>query len=174
MSASWGDRMWEVTSVESFVVGVRMRSDSQLTFKLKRFVPLTVYSGQVPSVPSYLSLNHVPYFYLSQVAGRQQRLMIKRDLDRASNGESFSTSSNNNVYSEQGRQGEARPDSNSSSSFAGESGGAVGLLARVDKIKTQADLSRFWSQYKALYYSGKLRPTMSSVNEYHRKNDLFC
>jgi hypothetical protein len=76
MSASWGNRMWEVTSVESFVVsahahtythstsfhtyihtyihthntkqvGVKMRSDSQLTFRLKRFVPLTTYSGQV-------------------------------------------------------------------------------------------------------------------------------
>ena len=30
MSASWGDRMWEVHSVESFVVGVRMRSDPQV------------------------------------------------------------------------------------------------------------------------------------------------
>eukprot|EP01041_Mallomonas_annulata_P005488 gene5488-11035_t len=27
MSATWGDRMWDVRSVESFVVGVRMRSD---------------------------------------------------------------------------------------------------------------------------------------------------
>jgi hypothetical protein len=27
MSASWGDRLWEVNSVESFVVGVRTRRD---------------------------------------------------------------------------------------------------------------------------------------------------
>ena len=40
MSASWGDRMWDVNSVESFVVGVKMRSDSQLSFKLKRMVLL--------------------------------------------------------------------------------------------------------------------------------------
>ena len=30
MSASWGDRMWEVNSVESFVVGVRLRTDTQV------------------------------------------------------------------------------------------------------------------------------------------------
>jgi len=47
MSASWGDRMWEVNSVESFVVGVRMRSESQLTFRLKRMVPVNIYSNQL-------------------------------------------------------------------------------------------------------------------------------
>ena len=46
MSASWGDRMWEVTSVESFVVGVNMRTSDQLTFKIRRMVPLSEYSGQ--------------------------------------------------------------------------------------------------------------------------------
>ena len=46
MSASWGDRMWEVNNVESFVVGVRMRTDTQLSFKLKRMVPLEVYTGK--------------------------------------------------------------------------------------------------------------------------------
>ena len=46
MSASWGDRMWEVNNVESFVVGVRMRTDTQLSFKLKRMVPLVVYTGK--------------------------------------------------------------------------------------------------------------------------------
>ena len=40
MSASWGDRLWEVNSVESFVVGVKMRTDSHLTLKLKRTVAL--------------------------------------------------------------------------------------------------------------------------------------
>jgi len=49
MSASWGDRMWEVNSVESFVVGVRMRSEAQLTFRLKRLVPLNIYSNQLHS-----------------------------------------------------------------------------------------------------------------------------
>ena len=47
MSASWGDRMWEVNSVESFVVGVRMRSETQLTFRLKRLVPVSIYSNQL-------------------------------------------------------------------------------------------------------------------------------
>lgn len=46
MSASWGDQLWEVTSVEAFVVGVRMRSDSQLSFRLRRLVPLDLYCGQ--------------------------------------------------------------------------------------------------------------------------------
>lgn len=46
MSASWGDRMWEVNNVESFVVGVRMRTDTQLSFKIKRLVPLDVYTGK--------------------------------------------------------------------------------------------------------------------------------
>ena len=47
MSASWGDRMWEVTSVESFVLNVRTRRDSQLAFQLRRMVPLDVFTGQV-------------------------------------------------------------------------------------------------------------------------------
>jgi hypothetical protein len=46
MSASWGDRMWEVTSVESFVAGVKMRTTNQLAFKIRRMVPLNVYTGQ--------------------------------------------------------------------------------------------------------------------------------
>lgn len=46
MSASWGDKMWEVNNVESFVVGVRMRTDTQLSFKIKRSVPLEVYTGK--------------------------------------------------------------------------------------------------------------------------------
>lgn len=49
MSASWGDRMWEVTSVESFVLNVRTRRDSQLAFQLRRMVPLDVFTGQVDS-----------------------------------------------------------------------------------------------------------------------------
>lgn len=47
MSASWGDRMWEINSVESFVVGVRMRTDSQLSFKLKRTMPLLQHIAQL-------------------------------------------------------------------------------------------------------------------------------
>lgn len=46
MSASWGDRMWEVNSVESFVVGVKMRTSDTVTFKIRRMVPLDVYTGQ--------------------------------------------------------------------------------------------------------------------------------
>lgn len=49
MSASWGDRMWEVNSVESFVVGVKMRTSDTLTFKIRRMVPLDVYTGQATS-----------------------------------------------------------------------------------------------------------------------------
>ena len=41
MSASWGDRMWEINCVESFVVGVNMRTSDQLTFKIRRMVPLS-------------------------------------------------------------------------------------------------------------------------------------
>lgn len=29
MSASWGDRLWDVTSLESFVVGVKLRTGEQ-------------------------------------------------------------------------------------------------------------------------------------------------
>ena len=46
MSASWGDRMWEINCVESFVVGVNMRTSDQLTFKIRRMVPLSEYTGQ--------------------------------------------------------------------------------------------------------------------------------
>ena len=31
MSAMWGDRMWDVRTLESFVVGVRMRSDTNVS-----------------------------------------------------------------------------------------------------------------------------------------------
>ena len=40
LQASWGDRMWEVNSVESFVVSIRMRSDPSLNFKMKRLMSL--------------------------------------------------------------------------------------------------------------------------------------
>ena len=43
MSASWGDRMWDVNSVESFVVSIRMRSDPVLSFKMKRMMTLAKY-----------------------------------------------------------------------------------------------------------------------------------
>ena len=39
----------QVTSVESFVLNVRTRRDSQLAFQLKRMVPLDVFTGQVRS-----------------------------------------------------------------------------------------------------------------------------
>ena len=54
MSASWGDRMWEVTSVESFVLNVRTRRDSQLAFQLRRMVPLDVFTGQVDDIATAL------------------------------------------------------------------------------------------------------------------------
>ena len=42
------------------------------------------------------------------------------------------------------------------SSNAGENGAgdSVSLMGKIDKIKTKADLMRFWQQYKALHYSG--------------------
>lgn len=43
MSASWGDRMWDVNSVESFVVSIRMRSDPVLSFRMKRMMTLAKY-----------------------------------------------------------------------------------------------------------------------------------
>jgi pentatricopeptide repeat protein len=69
MSASWGDSMWEVShrpsslqanranrmirpqvhSVESFVVGVKMRTDPILSLKIRRYVPLPVYTDQIAS-----------------------------------------------------------------------------------------------------------------------------
>mmetsp|Transcript_31628 Transcript_31628/g.45553 ORF Transcript_31628/g.45553 Transcript_31628/m.45553 type:complete len:1038 (+) Transcript_31628:41-3154(+) len=115
MSASWGDRMWEVTSVEAFVVGVRMRSDSQLSFRLRRLVPLSVYCGQV--------------------AGRQQRLLVKQ---ASSADPSFPTSAKNTVWVDS-----PNPNPNPDGS----------LLARVEAIKTKAELARFWQQYKALHCS---------------------
>ena len=45
MSASWGDRMWDVSSIDSFIVGVKMRTDSQLSFRLKRMVSFAEFSG---------------------------------------------------------------------------------------------------------------------------------
>lgn len=124
MSASWGDRMWEVTSVEAFVVGVRMRSDSQLSFRLRRLVPLSVYSGQV--------------------AGRQQRLLVKQAAT-----DSFPTSSKNTVWLD-------NPASSPNSSSSNHPEGAS-LLARVEALKTKAELARFWQQYKALHCSAGSR-----------------
>ena len=46
MSASWGDRMWEVNSVESFVVGVKMRTDTQIRLNLKRYLSLSSYMNR--------------------------------------------------------------------------------------------------------------------------------
>jgi len=45
MSASWGDRMWHVSSIDSFVVGVKMRTDQLLSFRLKRMVSFDVFTG---------------------------------------------------------------------------------------------------------------------------------
>ena len=41
ISASWGDRMWDISSVQSFVLGVEMRTFSDMYVTVKRFVPLT-------------------------------------------------------------------------------------------------------------------------------------
>jgi pentatricopeptide repeat protein len=45
MSASWGDRMWDVSSIDSFVVGVKMRTDQYLSFRLKRMVSFDEFAG---------------------------------------------------------------------------------------------------------------------------------
>jgi len=41
MSATWGDKLWDVKSVESFIVAVKMRPDNYLTLKCKRMLPLS-------------------------------------------------------------------------------------------------------------------------------------
>lgn len=43
MSASWGDKMWDVKSVESFVIGVTNRKDSVVSLRLLRMVSLDVF-----------------------------------------------------------------------------------------------------------------------------------
>lgn len=56
MSASWGDRLWDILSVESLVVGVRMRTDSHLTFRLMRLVPVSLYMGPNASLKPQSSI----------------------------------------------------------------------------------------------------------------------
>lgn len=41
ISASWGDRMWDISSVQSFILGVEMRTFSDMFVTIQRFVPLT-------------------------------------------------------------------------------------------------------------------------------------
>jgi len=45
LSASWGDRLWDIDSVESFIVSVGMRSDPYISLKLKRMVPIDTFTG---------------------------------------------------------------------------------------------------------------------------------
>lgn len=45
LSASWGDRLWDIDSVESFIVSVGMRSDPYISLKLKRMVPIDTFVG---------------------------------------------------------------------------------------------------------------------------------
>jgi len=40
ISASWGDRMWDISSVQSFILGVEMRTFSDMFVTIQRFVPL--------------------------------------------------------------------------------------------------------------------------------------
>eukprot|EP01035_Chromulina_nebulosa_P020959 gene20959-27163_t len=47
MSASWGDQMWTITSVESFIMSVRMHTSPILSLRVKRLVPLDIYLGQI-------------------------------------------------------------------------------------------------------------------------------
>lgn len=49
LSASWGDNLWDIDSVESFIVSVGMRSDSFISLKLKRMVAIDIFTGAVPS-----------------------------------------------------------------------------------------------------------------------------
>lgn len=49
LSASWGDRLWDIDSVESFIVSVGMRSDSHISLKLKRMVPIDTFTGALTS-----------------------------------------------------------------------------------------------------------------------------
>ena len=53
MSASWGDRLWEVNSVESFIVGVKMRTTPSLTFRIRRIVPIDVFTGKAAAKKQY-------------------------------------------------------------------------------------------------------------------------
>lgn len=46
MSASWGDKLWDVKAVESFIVGMKMRIDKRLTLKFKRMIPVDVFIAQ--------------------------------------------------------------------------------------------------------------------------------
>eukprot|EP01042_Synura_sphagnicola_P000636 gene636-700_t len=49
MSASWGARMWDVFSVESFVIGVQTRTENFVTLRLKRMVPIEDYISRMES-----------------------------------------------------------------------------------------------------------------------------
>lgn len=158
MSASWGDRMWDVNSVESFVVGVKMRSDSQLTFRLKRMVPLTAFTGMVKQgITPLAACSDVAS---SQVDGRQQRLMVPRQEKKERLPFTSAAAASDN---------ERKGAESSVGEVVGEGGRSPGdsLLSRLEKIDTPAELSRFWQQYKATYYSGR---TGTSGGEKRRRD----
>jgi pentatricopeptide repeat protein len=43
MSASWGDRMWDINSVDNFAVGIKSRTGPKLSLKLRRMLTLDEY-----------------------------------------------------------------------------------------------------------------------------------
>lgn len=161
MSASWGDRMWEVNSVESFVVGVKMRTDTQLSFQVKRMVPLEVYTGQV--------------------AGRQQRLLLKKEESTrkvALNGSPHPTQyapasrSDSNDYDE---------DVGEDEGMGGATGGGViltrnkvnndqsstpisgSMIDYIDRINTIGELTELWQGFQKREIKGeKLTPFMAN------------
>lgn len=74
------------------------------------------------------------------MAGRQQRLQVRRAL---------SSSPNNAVWVD------PNPNPNPD-----------GLLARVEALSTRAELARFWQQYKALHCSGHRQAWPSSSHRH--------
>ena len=83
MSASWGDRMWEVTSVESFVLNVRTRRDSQLAFQLRRMVPLDVFTGQVDIAPAINRLNFFSIIPLTLLLTHLSSMLVRWLVDNS-------------------------------------------------------------------------------------------
>jgi len=60
LSASWGDRLWDIDSVESFIVSVGMRSDSFLSLKLKRMVHIDTFTGAIaPTIKSNVNNDEI-------------------------------------------------------------------------------------------------------------------
>eukprot|EP00596_Hydrurales_sp_CCMP1899_P000225 CAMPEP_0119036792 /NCGR_PEP_ID=MMETSP1177-20130426/4743_1 /TAXON_ID=2985 /ORGANISM="Ochromonas sp, Strain CCMP1899" /LENGTH=1022 /DNA_ID=CAMNT_0006997161 /DNA_START=227 /DNA_END=3295 /DNA_ORIENTATION=- len=153
MSASWGDKMWEVNSVESFVVGVKMRTDTQLSFQIKRMVPLEVYTGQV--------------------AGRQQRLLLKKEesirkVAANTAPKEYSPMSASNMDDDMdeelmsGRSGEI-PTRNKVNNDQNNLALGGSLIDYIDRISTTAELAELWNGFQKREIKGeKLTPFMAN------------